>query len=81
MTVGFKPCRRLIPDDIPRERLHPLAGKELFGMELEGIEPSTESRQKAPEGIPAPAPQNRASGSNLLDSLAFFIMGSIIKML
>ena len=38
MTAGFKPCPWLIPEDMPRKRFQPLAGR-IYLMELGGVEP------------------------------------------
>ena len=57
MTAGFKPCPWLIPEDMPRERLQPHAGR-IYLMELGGVEPPA-----APG--PAPVRQHQASPANI----------------
>src|SRR5437870_2965139 len=58
MTAGFKPCPWLIPEDMPRRRFQPLAGRIYF-VELGGLEP--------PAGPgPAPDQQHQASPANTI---------------
>ena len=61
MTAGFKPCPWLIPEDMPRRRLQPLAGR-INLMELGGVEPPVaqppdgkRQRQASPASIEKPA--------------------------
>jgi hypothetical protein len=56
MNVGFQPCLRLIPDEIPGERLQPLAGRNCKKWSWRGSDPLPCAPRRHPKS-PDSAPQ------------------------
>lgn len=83
MTAGYKPCPWLIPEDVPRKRLQPPAGRFYF-VELGGIEPLAgpgPDPVRQHRASPANAKGQRTDGFKILDLLAFFHYDHIINKL
>jgi hypothetical protein len=74
MTEGFQPCPWLIPEDIPRGRLHPLAGTDSFGCGWGELDPAASPIQMGTLHQGSRKNQRPAFPCNSLDSLAFFTM-------